>query len=282
MGLDCNTTKQNVRRQNAKVGKGKMKKLTENARRHIGESLTIRWGTSRGVNTYGYTTCSLRNHRGERIAACKGGGYDMRGTVIGDWIARAFPNELLALNPEDMPANSHWEPERARVCLGKCYEDWLKAIHAAIDAEQPDPKQEKFPEDAWTCPKCGGKTAQSRDGKRVNDGRGFGGLTFHDPNYDPGKAVIGKDCSDQTFSGESDGKTVEQAERDGDTVGLERYQAFYSASSKVPTDRHTVPLIDGACGESAVLRILNAIGLTLKKVASTSKLDVYIIGEHKA
>lgn len=87
-------------------------KNTENTRRHIGESLQIKWGTSRGQDSYGYTTCSLRNHRGERIASCNGGGYDMRGTVIGNWIATTFVKELCSLKSSDMPKQSHYNHEK--------------------------------------------------------------------------------------------------------------------------------------------------------------------------
>lgn len=170
------------------------KRLSENARRHIGETLTIRWGVSRGRNSYGYTTCSLRNHHGKRVAACNGGGYDLHGTVIGEWIARTFPKDLRKLS---VP---------------------------------------------------------------------FTGLSWHDPSFNPGKAITA-DAS----------KTVEEAEAAGESLGLDRYQAFYAASSDVPTKQHTVPLINGGCGLSSMMRILRAIGLDLHEAASTSKLDVYTI-----
>lgn len=72
---------------------------------------------------------------------------------------------------------------------------------------------------------------------------------------------------------------MEQAEAAGESLGLERYQAFYRASSKVPTERHTVPLIDGACGMSSVERIANAIGLRLKYITGgrSSKSDIYLL-----
>lgn len=213
----------------------------------------------------------------------------MRGTVIGNWVAATFPKELLALKPEDMPPNSHWEAERARQCDGACKDQAEKALFDAIAAEKSgdeitalSDRLPKLPEDCFECPTCKGPTRASRDGKRIDDGRYFYGLTFHDPNYDPGKAVIGQDCTDRTLTKDdtgSEGKTVEQAEEAGNSFGLERYQAFYSASSKQPTERHTVPLIDGACGVESVMRILNAIGLTLRKVHDSSKLDVYVIEE---
>ena len=140
--------------------------------------LKFKWTVSRARDTYGYNICTLYVD-GTKATRCNGGGYDMEGTCLGDWIAKEFKNELMKLNTE------------------------------------------------------------------------FYGLTYHDPNYDPGKAEIG-------------GQTVEEREKEGKSVGLERYQAFYSASSKVPSDKHTVPLIDGACGMSSVERIINAIGYQLE------------------
>lgn len=245
------------------------KRLSENARRHIGETLTIRWGTSRGADSYGYTTCSLRNHRGERVAACNGGGYDMRGTVIGNWIAATFPKELRALRSEDMPAQSHWEPERARFCAGVC------AALRAITLE-PKPEQVKLPDDCFTCPTCGGETHASRDGKRIDDGRYFYGLRFYDPNYD---ALAGKlERADGTFTKPEDvGKTFRQLKAEGKFVDLDLMRSAYKQTSPHATARHTQPTIDGACGESSVRDILKAIGLELRKVVSSSKLDVYTI-----
>lgn len=181
---------------------------TEHIQQLIGQTLTIRWGTSRARDSYGYRTCSLRDDTGKRRAMCNGGGYDLRGTVIGDWIASEFPKELNQLSPAD-----------------------AKELY---------------------------------------------GLTFHDPNYDPGKAVIGQDCHDRTMGGAT-GKTVSQAEADGESLGLERYQAFYQASSPFPTERHTIPLIDGACGESAMFRILQSLGLTLRQGMDNRTYDVYTI-----
>jgi hypothetical protein len=155
------------------------------------KNLEFKWTTSRGRDTYGYNICSLYVN-GYKVSSCNGGGYDMKGTALGNYIAKAFPDKLMQLNNE------------------------------------------------------------------------FYGLTYHDPNYDPGKAVIGVNCQDRTIEQKSGCKTVEQAEHDNESFGLERYQAFYSASSKVPTTRHTIPLIDGACGFSCVELIIRAIGLHLK------------------
>ena len=188
-------------------------------------TLEFRWTVSRGRETYGYNICTLYVD-GRKVARCNGGGYDMKGTCLGNWIAREYADRLLGLKPDDMPERAHYDSEKQQ---------------------------------------------------RVDEGRYFYGLTFHDPSYDPGKAVIGTDCSDRTTSKESAvGKTVNQAEDANISFGLERLQAAYRASSKFPTERHTIPLIDGACGQSSVEKIAKAIGLEFSWVPCRSKkLDIY-------
>jgi len=162
--------------------------------------LVFKWGVSKGRDTYGYTICSLYVDD-KKAASCNGGGYDMKGTCLGDWVARRFRKELVNLE----------------IPLG------------------------------------------IRNGKEVQE---YYGLSFHDPNYDPGKAVI-------------DGKTVAEREADGESIGLERYQSFYKGSSRVPTERHIVPLIDGACGFSSVETILRAVGYGIRYIHNSSKESVY-------
>jgi hypothetical protein len=185
-------------------------------------TLEFKWTISRGRDTYGYNVCTLYAD-GRKVARCNGGGYDMQGTCLGNFIASHYADRLLTLTPDQMPEQSHYDYES--------------------------------------------KT-------RVEDGRSFYGLCFIDPNYDPGKAVV---SHAPVFGKDSDaGKTVAELEKDGKSLGLERYQAFYAATSKTPTDRHTVPEIDGACGMSSVQKIAEAIGLTFEYVAVRSKkLDLY-------
>ena len=263
----------------------KQKKESQMKEKWIGKTLEIKWGTSRGRDSYGYTTCTLRSD-GVKIAGCNGGGYDMLGTVIGNWATCALCEELLVLKPRQMPAQSHWEPARARQCDGVCKDNMRKAVMDAVVAGGTGDGIElaKLPEDCYECPTCKGHTIQGRDGKRIDDGRYFYGLTFHDPNYDPGKAVIGKDCSDRTLTkGDkgSKGKTVADAEKAGNSFGLERLQAAYKASEKHATKRHTEPSIDGACGILSVMDIIQACGVTLEKVHDSAKLDIYVVRGNK-
>lgn len=237
----------------------------------IANELTVKWGTSRGRDTYGYTTCNLYEN-GRRIAGCNGGGYDMRGTVFGHWLAMRYRDRLLELRPEDMPARSHWQPDDLAMICYECdgpmerYDDIeIPGRHRARLAKWDDERPK--------CPGCGETmTREQGAGSRVEDGRYLYGLTFHDPDYDPGNAIIGQDCIDATFgNGEFAGKTVREAEKAGASFGLERIRAVYKASSKHPTSRHTVPSIDGACGFSSVTDIAKAIGLDVELISMGSR-----------
>ena len=58
--------------------------------------LAISWSTSRGRDTYGYNLCRLDSRAtGARYRAC-GCGYDMVGTVLGDWLESEYQDKLRA------------------------------------------------------------------------------------------------------------------------------------------------------------------------------------------
>ena len=59
--------------------------------------LALSWSVSRGRDTHGYNICRLDDtSTGDRFK-CMGGGYDMTGTVFGEWLAATYQPELLAL-----------------------------------------------------------------------------------------------------------------------------------------------------------------------------------------
>lgn len=245
-----------------------MKRLSKHAQSLVGQSIEIKWGTSRGRDSYGYTTATLY-HCGRRVAGCNGGGYDMRGTVVGNWVAATFPDELRAIKPEQMDAQSHWERAEnpRRFCSDPC---------CRIRA-----KEKKYlAHDALACPHCGAETfADPNDGKRVDDGRYFYGLRFIDPNYDPLNAKL--EHADGTFTKPEDvGKTFRKLQAEGKIVDLDIIRTAYKQTSPHATKRHIQPSIDGGCGMSSVMGILNAIGLTLSQVHDSKKLDVYTIQKH--
>ena len=58
----------------------------------------------------------------------------MKGTSLGNYIAARYADRLLALKPEDMPENSHWEradPQR-RTCQ-ECLTDFLSKLDVPED-----------------------------------------------------------------------------------------------------------------------------------------------------
>jgi len=59
-------------------------------------SLQLRFGTSRGQNTYGYTLVTLIDENGKRYRTC-GSGYAMTGTVFGEWLEATYQTELRAI-----------------------------------------------------------------------------------------------------------------------------------------------------------------------------------------
>lgn len=59
--------------------------------------LALSWSVSRGRDTYGYNICRLDDTSTGYRFKCMGGGYDMVGTVFGDWLAANYQPELLAL-----------------------------------------------------------------------------------------------------------------------------------------------------------------------------------------
>ena len=65
-------------------------------------NLQISWGVSRGRATYGYNICRLNDSVTRARYRCKGGGYDMIGTVFGEWLQNTYQEKLLALVKELM------------------------------------------------------------------------------------------------------------------------------------------------------------------------------------
>lgn len=59
--------------------------------------LSISWSTSKGRDSYGYNICRLDSaNTGKRYKTC-GGGYDMLGTVFGQWLMSEHMAELKTL-----------------------------------------------------------------------------------------------------------------------------------------------------------------------------------------
>lgn len=54
--------------------------------------LRIKWSVSRGRDTYGWNICTLWD--GNTRYQTKGGGYDMTGTVFGEWLATNYMKRI--------------------------------------------------------------------------------------------------------------------------------------------------------------------------------------------
>jgi hypothetical protein len=152
--------------------------------------------------------------------------------------------------------------------VGKVFGNWMtKEFAVELNALNPADAPVKPPsEPAWWLPTSedlpDGNTAIQR----------WYGLTFHDPNYDPGKTTF--KCEDGVT------RTIDEAEKLGVSLGLERYQDQFKASSAVPTKTHTVPSIDGACGLDSVRAIMHAIGFDIRCLEGSRTKGVYVIKKH--
>jgi len=58
--------------------------------------LKIKWSVSRGRDTYGWNICTL--YDGDRAYRTKGGGYDMVGTVFGEWLLAHYSDKIEKLD----------------------------------------------------------------------------------------------------------------------------------------------------------------------------------------
>lgn len=60
------------------------------------KTLKFKWTVSRGRETYGYNICSLWIDR-VKVSSCNGGGYDMQGTALANWMQEEFQGQLRKL-----------------------------------------------------------------------------------------------------------------------------------------------------------------------------------------
>lgn len=58
--------------------------------------LSLSWSVSKGRDTEGYNICRLDDGNTGKRYKCMGGGYDMIGTVFGDWLKDVYQAELQA------------------------------------------------------------------------------------------------------------------------------------------------------------------------------------------
>lgn len=59
--------------------------------------LSISWGISKGRDSFGYPICRLDDRNNGRRFRTNGCGYDMIGTVFGEWLEATYQEELQAI-----------------------------------------------------------------------------------------------------------------------------------------------------------------------------------------
>jgi hypothetical protein len=67
--------------------------------------LAVKWTVSRGQDTYGYNICTVRPQSGKAYR-CSGGGYDMLGTCVGDWLEDVYQERLVAIRDRAYDAST--------------------------------------------------------------------------------------------------------------------------------------------------------------------------------
>lgn len=61
-------------------------------------TLVLSTGTSRGRDTFGYTIVRATDVATGKVYKCMGGGYDMVGTVVADWLEDVHQGGLRAIS----------------------------------------------------------------------------------------------------------------------------------------------------------------------------------------
>lgn len=89
--------------------------------------LDLSWSVSRGRDSYGYNICRLDDTTTGKRYKCNGGGYDMTGTVFGDWLEDVYQDRVLALAAGDKKFYG------LRVNDGKAHLDGACGIDCMLD-----------------------------------------------------------------------------------------------------------------------------------------------------
>ena len=95
--------------------------------------LRLTYGTSRGRETYGWNVVTLKDETDGTRARTTGGGYDMTGTVFGEWLEHHAQDALQSL--EELPYGAR-RLESGRVSLdGACGLECMERLARAAGLE---------------------------------------------------------------------------------------------------------------------------------------------------
>lgn len=107
-------------------------------RLEMGRSVVVewRWTVSRGRDTYGYDICTCTAD-GVPVGRCNGGGYDMHGASLAEFLNDAFPDEVKRLARGNARRNRPLYAVRGRggingACGLDCVVDCMKAMGLSV------------------------------------------------------------------------------------------------------------------------------------------------------
>jgi hypothetical protein len=95
--------------------------------------LNLSWSTSKGRGTYGYNIARLDDRATGQRFKCMGGGYDITGTVVGEWLATTYQPRLRAAGAAVTDLYGSRVKEGGEVSLyGACGLECMIKVAAAI------------------------------------------------------------------------------------------------------------------------------------------------------
>lgn len=99
------------------------------------KQLHFKWTVSRGRDTYGYSICTLLVD-GEKVGKTCGGGYDMQGTSLGQWLQNNYQDQLQERFKEELANVSDKDYQEYS---GNCYKSISGFYGAKIAGKQGKP-----------------------------------------------------------------------------------------------------------------------------------------------
>lgn len=94
--------------------------------------LMLSWAVSKGSNTLGYNICRLDDRNNGRRFRTIGGGYDMVGTVFGNWLEHNYQPELLKIKDSAFYGMTYRADKNQITLDGACGIDSMLRIADAI------------------------------------------------------------------------------------------------------------------------------------------------------
>lgn len=134
--------------------------------------LSVKWTVSRGRETFGYNIVTLTDTTTGKRYRCNGGGYDMVGTVFGQWLQDVHADALAEIAGQAhiiRPlTGDRIEQDYGRSLYGMTasYKDTARPVHIYLDGACGF-------ESMRTIAKAIGLTVKSMDVDRKGNARGY-------------------------------------------------------------------------------------------------------------